>query len=539
MSSILLFLLALLPLVAVAVGMLVYNQPGARMAVMGWALTVIFAVLFFDTSRHAALGATLIGLIKSLGITLAVAATMYQVFLMKETGALTTISAAIKRLAATKEEQALFVGLAFGSFLTSLGVVTPALLPPLLVAMGFTPFAAIAVAVLGYNATTSFALLSIPLTLPAEAFGFSAADFAWKVALFLPVVSIGFAFGVLWLVGGRESIRRGWLPALLAGGTIAATVLVTTHPSTAGYVPLRLVGVVAGLMAMVVLIAYQKLRQRPASGKAAQTKAPPLEWEPLLRALSPWIILVVLAAIISIPMVDEGLKDLPGDAEVIEVFADPDGDGPISGTTDDLNFFSQIYTWIFIATLVAIPIMRPTREQLRSAGTVWKQRITSPMVAYSFFFAIAMVMYHSAKHVEQGGLVKVSDFDDLNIDVLLGSMMVDALGDGYLFAAAFLGLFGGFAGGSETGSNVLFYQVQKTAADGLELSSGEFMTLYASHAVAGGIASGITPAKITNGAAVLGESGEIEAAVLRKHLAICLLLTVATGLITVGLVMFS
>jgi len=221
------------------------------------------------------------------------------------------------------------------------------------------------------------------------------------------------------------------------------------------------------------------------------------------------------------------------------VFADPDGDGPISGTDDDLNFFSQIYTWIFIATLVAIPIMRPTREQLRSAGTVWKQRVVSPMVAYSFFFAIAMVMYHSAKHVEHGGLVKVTDFDDLNIDVLLGSMMVDALGDGYLFAAAFLGLFGGFAGGSETGSNVLFYQVQKTAADGLELSSGEFMTLYASHAVAGGIASGITPAKITNGAAVLGESGEIEAAVLRKHLAICLLLTVATGLITVGLVMFS
>jgi len=539
MSSILLFLLALLPLVAVAVGMLVYNQPGARMAVMGWALTVIFAVLFFDTSRHAALGATLIGLIKSLGITLAVAATMYQIFLMKETGALTTISAAIKRLAATKEEQALFVGLAFGSFLTSLGVVTPALLPPLLVAMGFTPFAAIAVAVLGYNATTSFALLSIPLTLPAEAFGFSAADFAWKVALFLPVVSIGFAFGVLWLVGGRESIRRGWLPALLAGGTIAATVLATTHPSTAGYVPLRLVGVVAGLMAMVVLIAYQKLGRRPQNADETQEKQPPLEWEPLLRALSPWIILVVLAAIISIPMVDEGLKDLPGDAEVIEVFADPDGDGPISGTDDDLNFFSQIYTWIFIATLVAIPIMRPTREQLRSAGTVWKQRVVSPMVAYSFFFAIAMVMYHSAKHVEHGGLVKVTDFDDLNIDVLLGSMMVDALGDGYLFAAAFLGLFGGFAGGSETGSNVLFYQVQKTAADGLELSSGEFMTLYASHAVAGGIASGITPAKITNGAAVLGESGEIEAAVLRKHLAICLLLTVATGLITVGLVMFS
>ena len=166
-----LWLLAILPMIVVLIGILYFKQSGARMAVVGWLVTLALACTVFKTDLIVAGGATIYGLLKSFGITIAVVATMLMIFLMKEIGALDTISEAIKRVAATPEQQAIFIGIGFGSFVTSLGVVTPSLFPPLLVAMGFSPFAAVSISVLGYNATTSFALLAIPLTLPADIFG--------------------------------------------------------------------------------------------------------------------------------------------------------------------------------------------------------------------------------------------------------------------------------------------------------------------------------------------------------------------------------
>jgi lactate permease len=63
-------------------------------------------------------------------------------------------------------------------------------------------------AVLGYDPTTSFSLLSVPITLPAEVSagiigppGINAFEFAFKISLFLPLISTGFAFAILWLMG--------------------------------------------------------------------------------------------------------------------------------------------------------------------------------------------------------------------------------------------------------------------------------------------------------------------------------------------------
>lgn len=95
--------------------------------------------------------------------------------------------------------------------------------------------------------------------------------------------------------------------------------------------------------------------------------------------------------------------------------------------------------------------------------------------------------------------------------------------------ASFLAWYGG--GGSETGSNILFLDVQReaTASIGLEKS---FMTIYGSHAVAGGIASAVTPAKINNAVVTIDETREVESQTMRRHLVIAVLLTMATGILT-------
>jgi lactate permease len=118
------------------------------------------------------------------------------------------------------------------------------------------------------------------------------------------------------------------------------------------------------------------------------------------------------------------------------------------------------------------------------------------------------------------------------MNVILGATLASVFGAGYIFVAAYLGLFGAIVGGSETSSNVLFMKIQKTASDNIGINEAGFMTVYGSHAVAGGIASAVTPAKINNAVVTIDESRETESLIMRKHLVVTLLLTIATGILT-------
>lgn len=522
------FPLAFYPLLVVLIGAAFLRQSGLTMAFVGLVLTIALAVLQFSTSLEVALGASAYGFVKSFGISVSVVATMLMIFLMRETGALSTVSKVIKHQVAGTEVQALYIGIGFGSFLTSLGVVTPALFPPFLVAMGFAPVSAIAIAVLGYNATTSFALLSIPITLPAQqaitiiGIPINAVEFAFKITLFLPVISIGFAFAILWVVGGKQSMRKGVVPAIICGLAVALACLGTVsldYFTGIEYVPLRIVGVIAGLSAMVSLHIYQRLNPTPTQ-KLKDADYP--KTKEIFRALSPWIILTLLATFGSIPQVISWLQGIFGTMGIV-IFANQ---------TVNLDIFSQIYTWIFVAILLSLLVLRPTKKQVKTSLNVWVKRFVGPFLAYSLYFSIAFVMAFSAMEIVDNALVPSTSYSGLNMNVILGSTLASIFGMGYIFVAAALGLFGAVVGGSETSSNVLFLKVQKTAADDIGLNNAAFMTIYASHAVAAGVASAITPAKINNAVVTIDESKATESLIMRKHLIIAILLTMATGILT-------
>lgn len=211
------FFLSIFPILIVLIGMLVFYRSGTFVSVVGWILAVLLAMYYFKTPWEVVWGATLMGVVKALGITLAVVFTMFLIFLMKETGALKKIIDYVKGIAKTKEEQTLFIGMGFGSLSTALGMVTPAMFPPIFLLLGFSPVAAIGVSILCYDPLTSFALFTIPLTLPSKvamAFGIkppgieSLNDFIWdftfKVTILLPVISVIFAFLMLKIVGGKK-----------------------------------------------------------------------------------------------------------------------------------------------------------------------------------------------------------------------------------------------------------------------------------------------------------------------------------------------
>ncbi len=524
------FMLAFFPLFVVLLGVAFLRQTGLVMAVVGLIIAIVLAIVEFGTPVYVAFGAAGVGFIKSFGISISSVATLLMVFLMKETGALSTVSKVIKHQMDGNEIRALYIGIGFGSFLSALGVGAPGLFPPLLVAMGFSPGASVAIAVLGYDPTTSFSLLSVPITLPAEVSagiigppGINAFEFAFKISLFLPLISTGFAFAILWLIGGKKSMRKGAVPAVICGVVLALACLATTsldYFTGIEYIPLRVVGVVSGASAMVALYIFSHL------GKSSAKREKPGDYpsrNEILRSFSPWIILTALAGIASIPTIGRWLSDLPSNFEKITVFANQ---------SVDLDLLSQVYTWIFVAVLLSLLTLKPTKAQARDALVTWLKRFASPFLAFSLYFCIAFVMAYSAMQVVNGAMVPSALYSQLNMNFILGSTLAAVFGAGYIFVAASLGLFGSIVGGSETSSNVLFLKIQKTASDAIGLNHTEFMTVYGSHAVAGGIASAVTPAKINNAVVTIGGSRETESAIMRKHLLIALLLTIATGVLT-------
>ncbi len=514
------FFLVIFPLLAVFVGILVFKRNAAEMAVVGLIICFAVAVLVFETEPFVAMAASIYGFFESFGISIAIVFTMLLIFLMREVGALKTISEAIKRVAYTREEQSLFIGIGFGTFVTSLGIVTPALFPPLLMAMGFGPAAAVAISVLGYNASTSFAILSIPITLPAELFheelGMTVIEFgyeyAFNISLFLPVIATTLSIAMLWIIGGSKSIKKGLVPAIMSGLLIGFTSIVLVLIRA----PIAILGVVAGLVSMIGLYLYFRWDRKR---KGTIREFEPIDKKKLIKALSPWLLLILLASISSIPAINEFLRTLdPSFSHWI-----------IAYETIDFNVFAQVYFWIGITALSSFYLLKPTMKQSKRALKTWSKSIWAPFIAYSLFFSIAYIMDWSGGYMSGQELQIVTDS---NMNYIAGLFLGDVFGPGYVFVAASLGLFGAIVGGSETASNVLFFGIQNQVTDKLGMSDSQFMSVYAGHGVAGGVASAITPSKINNAVATIGEGRELESKILRKHLLIVFILTLILSIMT-------
>ncbi len=523
------FFLAILPIIIVLIGMIFFHRSGTFVSIIGWILSAILATTYFHTPWEVVLGASLVGIIKALGITLAVIFTMFLIFLMRETMALSKIIEYVKGIAKTKEEQTLFLGMGFGSLSTSLGMVTPAMFPPIFRLLGFSPLAAIAVSILCYDPLTSFALFSIPITLPAEvAFkvfkinppGIDSLqafiwDFTFKITVFLPLISVAFAWLMLWTVGGKEAIRKNWLAATLSGLVLSLSALLLAWLRL---VPVEVIGIFSGLLTMLFVNLYY--RQRNHREKQEDLK-PILNKRELLWASSPILLLILLSFIVNFPQVKGYLSNVLGDREVILVFADK---------KEDLNILSSVWFWIFVVCILSIFILRPSKETLGRVTKLWITRIGGPFLAYSLFFAVAFIMAWSAMEVVDGKLVPTPYFKEYNMNVIIAGTLAKLFGSAYPLVVPFLGLIGTFVGGSTTASNVLFAKIQ-WGTTLQTLGPQAFMWIFAAHAVGGGIASAITPSKITNAAATIGVSGREEGKFIKATLIPVTLITLVTGLL--------
>jgi lactate permease len=297
-------------------------------------------------------------------------------------------------------------------------------------------------------------------------------------------------------------------------------------------VPLRVVGVVAGGLSMMTLYLYNVIRTYLARKNTLQTKTAAdggtatgtkKSAVSILRSLSPWIILIVLVGIIGVPEVEAFMKTLPGQLEVIPVFANQ---------SIDLDFLSQAYTWILVAAIIGIFTLGAKRAQVSKALETTLKRFTGAFLSYSLFFAIAYLMFYSGGVITDGKFIPGTIANPaMNMDAIIGAALAAIFGAYYGFVAPIPGFIGSVIGGSETSSNVMFGKIQHVAVSNT-IGADKFGLAYGSLAVAGGISSAITPAKITNACATLGEGGKMESKAISVNAMVAIILTIVTCVMT-------
>jgi len=527
-------LLAVSPVIVIFLLMTVGRRTADVAGLLGWIYTALIAAYFFHTSWEVILIASLAGIVASFPISLMVVTSIFQINVMEEAGAIRRLVAFMKTLASeNRAVQIMLINVGVGTLLAALGATPVSILPPIMLSLGYSAFVAVALPAIGYDALCTYALLGVPVVVFADVVSaisgqtFTPAQVGLYFAQFMPVVTTLIALSMLWLVGGWKEVRRGFWVALVTGlsaGFIAIGMNAAGLPT--------LTGVVAGIGVVLVMLLYIKLGRRPLIDRSALTDADRTSERSmgLMLAVLPWILLVAFSIFTNYRPL--GLYDVLFSKFSMPVTVIP-GERPQA-----LRVLWQAYTWVLIATIIAIPFYRMKQAQLRAAFAKTGRRVPRPAFAAAVFFAIAYVLNYSGKAAVLAGGVKTwqaTAGSGNNMVYTVANASAHAFQGLYAGVAAYLGLLGGFISGSETSSIVMLSKlhfdtvglVYPHATGGKALAIA--LLIAAVSGIGGGLASVISPAKLQNAAAVIDRIG-LEGKVIKSTVVISLIMTFAVAL---------
>ncbi len=507
-------LFALSPVLIVLI-LLVWRRMAADIAgVIGWLAAALAAWLYFQTPLAITLKASLAGVIASFPITIMVATSILQVTIMAETGAIARVVALIKTIAPRDQVvQIMIVNVGFGTLLAAMGATPVSILPPIMLAMGYSSFVAIALPALGYDALCTYALLGVPVVVFASFVGKPVNEVGGYFAQYMPIISSCIALGMLWIVGKWKLVASGLLPALVSGLTAG---FIAIGMNALGLVPLT--GVAAGLGVIAAMLLYLVITRKPLRDRSTLTGADLLSEKrmPLWKAASPWLILTVFAVLVNLPGLP--LYDLTFKTWAMPVEIIP-------GAPEKVRLFWQAYFWILVSTLLALPFLKPTRAQLTATLKKWLKRAPRPMLASAVFFAIAYIINHSGKEMDWQ-LVDASR----NMVSVLANASAAAFGNSYPLVAPYLGLLAGFVSGSEASAIAMLTALHLSTAQKIGATG---LLVAAASGIGGGLASVISPAKLQNASASIDRIGE-ESAVLRVTFVVSVIITAVCAVMTLA-----
>jgi lactate permease len=461
-----------------------------------------------------------------------------------ETGHFDVLRRSFERVSPDHRIQAIIIAFCFGALLEALaGFGTPvAITVVMLLALGFQPVKAAAVALIANTAPVAFGALATPIvTLATVTSGvnndprLNLDTLGSMVGRQTPLLALVVPLVLVFVVDGRRGLRQTWLPAVVAGLAFAISQFVASN-----YISVPLTDIVASLVsagAVVLLLRvwtpveeFTEVAEptgapggttagAPVGGSrddlegggravgggigagpggtvtAARVETLPDTRAEEVKAYVPYAIIIALFSIANIPAVKDALALAPWTYAFqwpgLNVQS-PSGD-PLSSMTFNFNWFPAAGTLMIVAGILTALVLRisPAR-MLRAYGSTY----------YELRWAIVTVMAVLS-------LAYVMNFSGQTLS--LGAWLAGT-GGLYVVLSPLLGWLGVGVTGSDTSANALFgaLQVQTATKAGLDP-----VLMAAANSSGGVLGKMISPQNLAIAAAAVGMAGR-EGDIFRK-----------------------
>jgi lactate permease len=442
------------------------------------------------------------------------------------TGHFAVLRRSFAAIADDQRVQAVIIAFCFGALLEALaGFGTPvAITAVMLIAVGFQPMKAAAVALVANTAPVAFGAIAIPIVtlagltgLPKEDLGAMVGRQTPLLALFVPLILVG-------MVDGRRGIRQAWPAAILGGLAFAIGQFVCSN-----YISVELTDIVASLLSAGSIVLLTRVwhpseplrgeeRVVPGRPAVAGAAAADTAFEAEVRrregngrdtrgeiwaAYAPYLIIIVVFAIAQWGPIKDWLDGLtkefnwPG-LDILNA----KGKAPTSQTFK-FNWANAAGTLLLLSGLLTMAVLRITPGRAVRLFVETLDKLKWATLTVASVLALAYVMNDSAQTITIGTWIA-------GAGGLLGLL------------SGFIGWLGVAVTGSDTSSNSLFGVLQTTAAKG----AGIDPTLLAAANSSGGVLGKmISPQNLAIGAAAVGLGGR-EGDLLRRVIGWSLLLLV-------------
>jgi lactate permease len=422
------------------------------------------------------------------------------------TGHFAVLRRSFGRISDDQRIQAVIIAFCFGALLEALaGFGTPvAITAVMLIALGFQPIKAAAVALVANTAPVAFGAIAIPIITLGEITGLPKEDLGAMVgrqtpllALFVPLILVG-------MVDGARGLRQTW-PAAVVGGVVFAL----GQFACSNYISVELTDIVASLLSTGAIVALLQIWQpsEPIHGDrftrgpaiaGAAVSDPGLEAEvrrkdddhpdsrgEVFAAYAPYLIIIAVFSLAQWGPIKDWLDGLTKE------FAWPglditnsDGD-PVTATTFKFNWANAAGTLLLVAGLLTMLVLRMSPGRALSVYGQTLNRLKWATLTVATVLALAYVMNFSGQTITLG-------------------LWIAGAGGILAFLSSIIGWLGVAVTGSDTSSNSLFGALQVSAAK----EAGLDQTLLAAANSSGGVLGKmISPQNLAIGAAAVGMGG--------------------------------
>lgn len=483
------FILAISPLAVVLLGILAFRKPAMKVAPIALLWTLLLAFTYFNVNgltaaeNIAAYDALLWKGIKEGGKIVAMVFGAFVILnTLKRTGAIDDVKNTVASISGCdRRVQLIIVGILVPIFLEgAAGAGAPAAIAaPFLVALGFDPVTAIAVALLGDATPCSWGGAGLTTITGGKALVDAGVS---TTALNAAMVGRIHMFGVLiipflaiLLAFGRKGFK-GIVPYLFYAGVTTGGVMFLIS----NFVGPEVTSMGTGLISILLSVLYVKFCpiRTPQEFRYETPKNIQRKYS-AGRALSPYISMLVL-----LPVIRYGVPAV----------------WPEKGfaTMCTFGYIVWVDAVIFVCAIVGAAALGVSRKTFGSVCSDTVKNVLPVLVTMGSLLVVSYIM----QSANTGMMSRIAG----NIAALAGPF--------YPAAAVLIGSLGSFITGTGLGSNIMFAGMHVSAAQALGMNP---ITVFAGQNAGASLGNLICPNNTVAACATVGEVGN-EAAVMKKTL---------------------